>query len=128
MMLERYSLVGIAFSLVIIFLDFYLFRKGKMRGRSFVIWLIVGAFLGLFSGIPPLFMLISVLFGTENIVNAIMAAGLLFFLLAIFYLNYKISEMHSLLMKLAMEVSAKKYTESHGQIKLKAKTQKKNEP
>ena len=84
---ERYSLVGIAFSIVIILLDFYLLRKRKIQGRSFLIWFIIGALLGLFSGVPPLFALIGIIFGTENIVNAIMAAGLLFFLVAIFYLN-----------------------------------------
>jgi len=112
---ERYSLVGVVFSIVIIFLDFYLLRKRKIQGRSFLIWFIIGAVLGLFSGIPPLFGLVWVFFGTENLVNAIMATGFLFFLLAFFYLNYRISEMHSLLMKLAMEVSVAKYSEKNSE-------------
>ena len=109
-MWERYSLVGIAFSLVIVFLDFYLLRKGKIQGRNFVIWFIVGVLLGLFSAVPPLFGLIFIFFGTQNTVNAIMAAGFLFFLIAIFYLNYRLSEIHSLVTKLAMEISVAKYS------------------
>lgn len=113
LMWERSSLVGVAFGVIIIFLDFYLLRKRKMQGRSFLVWLIIGAVVGLFSGIPPLFALIGIIFGAENLVNAIMAAGLLFFLLAIFYLNYRISEIHSLVMKLAMDVSVAKYSPKH---------------
>ena len=114
-MWERYSLVGIAFSLVIVFLDFYLLRKGKIQGRNFVIWFIVGVLLGLFSAVPPLFGLIFIFFGTQNTVNAIMAAGFLFFLIAIFYLNYRLSEIHSLVTKLAMEISVAKYSKKRGE-------------
>jgi len=116
---ERYTLIGLTVSIVLIVLDFYLLRKRKIQGRGFVLWLIIGGVIGLFSGIPALFSLISVLFGTENIVNAIMAAGLLFFLLTLFYFYYRLSEMHTLLMKLAMEVSVRKYNDSRQEEKEK---------
>lgn len=118
-MYERYTLIGLTVSIVLIVLDFYLLRKRKIQGRGFVLWLIIGGVIGLFSGIPALFSLISVLFGTENIVNAIMAAGLLFFLLTLFYFYYRLSEMHTLLMKLAMEVSVRKYNDSRQEEKEK---------
>lgn len=108
----NYSIIGLAVSAILIIVDFYLLRKRRLQGRGFVLWFIVGAVLGLFSAIPALFTLISVLFGTQNIVNAINAAGLLFFLLFFFYVYIRLSEMHTLLMKLAMEVSVKKYNDS----------------
>lgn len=110
-MWERYSLIGVTFSVVIIILDFYLLKKRKIHGRIFVFWFLTGVLLGLFSGFPPLLSLVLTLFGTEFTISAFVGAGFLFFLLAIFYLHYKISELHSMLMKLAMEVSVAKYSQ-----------------
>ena len=112
---RAYSIIGIAVSALLILINFYLLRKGKMQGRGFVLWLMVALVLGLFSGVTPLFELISIVFGTENVVNAIVAAGFLFFLLTAFYLYYRLTEIHSLLMRLAIEISAKKYSENKGQ-------------
>jgi hypothetical protein len=109
---DRYLLIAFAVAILIIFLDLYLLRKGKTGGRNFVLWIVVGLLLGLFSAVPSLLAVLFLFFGTETLFNAIMASGLLFFLLAIFYLNYRISEMNSLLMKLAIEVSARKYGEN----------------
>jgi hypothetical protein len=109
---ERYSLIAFAVAFVIIFLDLYLLRKGKIQGRNFFLWIVIGLLLGLFSGVPPFLSILSLFLGTETLFNAVLASGLLFFLLAIFYLSYRISEMNSLLMKLAIEVSAKKYGET----------------
>lgn len=111
-MYERYSLIAFAVAFVIIFLDLYLLRKGKIQGRNFFLWIVIGLLLGLFSGVPPFLSILSLFLGTETLFNAVLASGLLFFLLAIFYLSYRISEMNSLLMKLAIEVSAKKYGET----------------
>jgi hypothetical protein len=115
--LPAYSIVGIAVAIVIIVADFYLLRKNKMQGRGFLLWLIIGGVVGLFSAVPALFGLISWAFQAETPVNAIMASGILFLLIAVFYIYYKLSEMHSLLMKLAMEVSVKKYTEQQEETK-----------
>jgi len=119
-MLDRFSLIGIVFSILIIILDFFLLEKHKIHGRGFVLWLIIGILLGLFTGIPPLLIVFYAIFGTEFTPWIIVSASFLFFLLAIFYLYYRISEIHSLLMKLAMEVSAREYVS-------KKNTRKKNE-
>lgn len=110
-MWERYSLIGVAFSLVLIILDFYLLRKRKINGKGFVLWFIIGTIVGLLSAVPPLVSFVDFIFGTEFTISAFMGAGFLFFLLAIFYLYYKISELHSMLMKLAMEVSVAKHSQ-----------------
>lgn len=108
-MLGRYSLIGLLFAIFILLLDFYLLRKRKIQGRGFVFWFITGVVVGLFSGIPALFSLFLILFGTEELISAVTATGFLFFLVAFFYLHYRISELHSQVMKLAMEVSVVKY-------------------
>ena len=108
-MFERYSVIGVVFALTIILLDFYLLRKRKIQGKGFVFWFIVGVVLGLFSTVPFLFGLLGLLYGTQELVSAVVATGFLFFLLVILYLHSKISELQSLLMKLAMEISLIKY-------------------
>ena len=110
-MWERYSLIGVAFSIVLIILDFYLLRKRKINGKGFVLWFIIGTIVGLLSAVPPLVSFVDFIFGTEFTISAFMGAGFLFFLLAIFYLYYKISELHSMLVKLAMEVSVAKHSQ-----------------
>ena len=110
-MLGRYSLIGLLFALSILLIDFYLLRKRKIQGRGFVFWFIIGVVLGLFSGVPALFSLFLILFGTGELVSAVMATGFFFFLLAFFYLHYRISELQSQVMKLAMKVSVGKYSQ-----------------
>ena len=108
-MWERYSVIGVAFALAVIILDFYLLRKRKIQGKGFVFWFTVGVVLGLFSTVPFLFELLTWLYGTEELVSAVAATGFLFFLLVFLYMHSKISELHNLLMKLAMEISVIKY-------------------
>lgn len=109
-MFERYSLIGVAFSLAIIVLDFYVLRKRRIQGKAFVLWFTIGLAIGLFSTVPYLFELLSMLFGMQYLVS-VTATGFLILLLMIFYLYYKMSELHSLLMKLAMEVSVERYNQ-----------------
>jgi hypothetical protein len=106
---ERYSVIGVAFALTIILLDFHLLRKRKIQGKAFVFWFIVGVVLCLFSTVPVLFELLAMLYGTQEMVSAVTATGFLFFLLVFLYLHSRISELHSLLMKLTMEISLIKY-------------------
>jgi hypothetical protein len=113
-MLDRYSLIGLLFALFILLLDLYLLRKRKIEGRGFVLWFIIGAVLGLFSGVPALFSLLTILFGTEELISAVTVSGFFFFLLAFFYLYYRISELHSQVTKLAMELSVAKYGQKQG--------------
>jgi len=113
-MLERYALIGIAFSLILIILNFYLLRKHKINGKGFVLWFITGAVIGLLSTVPSIAEFVFLMFGTEFTISAFVAAGFLFFLSLTFYLYYKISELRSLLMKLTIEVSIAKYSEKQG--------------
>jgi len=106
---ERYSVIGVAFALIIIILDFYLLKKRKIQGKGFVLWFVVGVVLGLFSTVPFLFELLTLLYGTEELVSAVVATGFLFFLLVFLYLHYRISELQNLLMKLTMELSLIKH-------------------
>jgi len=102
-------LIGLAFTLTILVLDFYLLRKRKIQGRGFVLWFALALVVGLFSSVPYLFELLTLFYGTEYLVTAITATGFLFFLLMFFYLYYRLSELHSQLMKLAMEISVARY-------------------
>lgn len=108
-MLGNYSIIGLFFALFILGMDFYLLKKRKIEGRGFVFWFITGVALGLFSGVPALFELFLILFGTEELISAVVATGFFFFLVAFFYISYRISELQSQLMKLTMEVSVAKY-------------------
>ena len=108
-MLERYTLIGLVFSLTILLFDFYLLRKRKIQGRGFVLWFMISAVVGLFSTVPYLFELLTLFYGTQELVTAITVTGFLFFLLIFFYLHYRLSELQSQLMKLAMEISVAKY-------------------
>jgi len=108
-LIERFTLVGLMFSLTIILLDFYLLRKRRIQGKGFVLWFLIGAVLGLFVTVPILFDLLTLFYGTEYVLTAITVTGFFFFLLMLFYLYYKLSELHSQLMKLTMEISVAKY-------------------
>ena len=109
--MSNYSLIGLLFALFILAMDFYLLKKRKIEGKGFVFWFITGVALGLFSGVPALFSVFLILFGTEELVSAVVATGFFFFLLAFFYIHYRISELHSQLMKLTMEISVAKYSQ-----------------
>jgi hypothetical protein len=111
-MWQPYSLLGVLAAFILIVLDFYLLRKRKIQGRGFVLWLVTGVVLALFSAVPPLISLVSLLVGTEFTISAVVAVGFLFFILVFFYLDYRISELRSQLMKLAMEVSVSKFTQT----------------
>ena len=127
-MWQPYSLIGLLVASLLIILDFYLLRKRKIEGRAFVLWFIVGAFLALFSAVPPLVSLVYLIVGTELVVSTIVIVGFLFFLLVFFYLDYRISELRNKLMKLAMEVSVTKYGEKQSNPRdLKAKKQKRKQ-
>jgi hypothetical protein len=110
-MWEPYSLLGVLAAFILIAVDFYLLRKRKIQGRGFVLWFITGVILALFSAVPPLISLVGLLVGTEFTISAVVVIGFLFFLLVFFYLDYRISELRSQLMKLAMEVSVAKFTQ-----------------
>jgi hypothetical protein len=108
---ERYTLIGLAVAFVLVAADFYLLRNRKIRGKTFVIWLLIGAVVGLFAAVPALISFITDLFGTEFTVSAVVAGVFILFLLTSFYFNYRISELQMLLTRLATEISVKKFDE-----------------
>ncbi len=95
--------------LFLLVLDLYLLRARKIQDRAFVLWFIVGVVLALFSAIPPLVSLISLLVGTEFMISAVVGVGFLFFILIFFYLDYRIAELRTQVMKLVMEISVAKF-------------------
>ncbi|MCW3977069.1 MAG: DUF2304 domain-containing protein [Candidatus Bathyarchaeota archaeon] len=101
--------MGTAFALAIILLDFYLLRKRKIQGKGFAFWFTVGVVLGLFSTVPYLFELLTLLYGTEELISAVTATGFLFFLLVFLFMHSRISELQNLVMKLTMELSLIKH-------------------
>lgn len=127
-MWERYSLIGVGVSSVIIVLSLYLLRRRKISGRGFVFWLLVGVGLGLLSGAPPLITLISAIFGTEYTISAIMGAGFLFFLSVFFYLDYRIYRLELQMAKLAMEFSVARYGEKRSNPSDAGRARRKNKP
>jgi hypothetical protein len=110
-MWETYSLLGVLVALILIFVDFYLLRKRKIQGRAFFLWFVTGVVLALFSAVPPLVSFFTLLVGTEFTISAVVAVGFMFFVFVFFYLDYRISELRSQLMKLAMELSVAKFGE-----------------
>ena len=110
-MWEPYSLLGVLAAFILIAMDFYLLRKRKIQGRAFVLWLVTGVVLALFSAVPPLISLVNLIVGAQFTISAVVAVGFLFFVFVFFYLDYRISELRSQLMKLAMEVSVAKFGE-----------------
>ncbi len=127
-MWERYSLIGIVFSLVLIILDFYLLRKRKINGKGFVLWFIIGIVLSIVFAVPPVLSFVFLVFGTEFSISAFVATGFMFFLFLTFYLYYKISELRSLLMKLTMEVSVAKYSEKQSDTRDSKPKKRKSKP
>jgi hypothetical protein len=107
--------VGTAFALAIILVDFYLLRRRKIQGKGFAFWFTVGVVLGLFSTVPYLFELLTLLYGTEELISAVTATGFLFFLLVFLYMHSRISELQNLVMKLTMELSLIKHDQKQVQ-------------
>lgn len=108
-MWRRYLLVVLSLGLSIIVISFYLLRKRKIHDKAFVFWVLVGLVICLFSGIPSLLTLLYEILGTELAISSILVTGFMFFLTAIFYLHYKISELHGMVMKLAAEAAVAKH-------------------
>ena len=108
-MIERYSIIGIAFSGVIILLDLYLLKKDKVNGSTFTRWFIIGFVIGIVSLVPATFTFIYVILGTEVLISAVTVASFMSLLLLIFYLDYRLNSVNDKLMKLVALVSAREY-------------------
>lgn len=121
-MLERYSIIGLTFGLALLLINLILLRRRKIPGRIFAVWFIVGFSVCVVSVAPSVIYLITNLFGAEYSISAIVALGFSFFLFLFFYLHYKISELHTLLMKLTMQISVDNYRKSNERDGTKDKT------
>jgi hypothetical protein len=114
-MLERYELIGLAFATILILADIMLLRKRKIEGKMFVFWFIIGIGVGFVSLAPFVLYFVMALFGAQFLLSSIIAAGFSFFLLLFFYLDYKISAIHSELMKLTVQFSATNYVKKQSE-------------
>lgn len=109
MILARYSIIGIAFSVFILMVDFYLLKKQKIDGATFARWFIIGIVLGVVSLVPTFLTFLYVLIGTEGLVSAVTISSFMVLLTLIFYLDYKINRLNDMLMKLVALMSVERY-------------------
>lgn len=109
MALEGYVLLGLLFSLLLLILDFYLLKRRRINGFTFVVWLVVGVAIGTFAIVPTVYLVILRILGTEFAISAIVGVGFLSLLLITFYLHVLINDLRDKVMKLTAEVSALKF-------------------
>jgi hypothetical protein len=105
-MLEKYSFVGVVFSLFLIILSLYFVKKRKIKGSTFVLWLIIGLAIGIISIVPSLLVLLYLVVGTEVLISSMVAVTFFTFLLLIFYMHYKIDQLNDKVMKLTAMISS----------------------
>ncbi len=110
-MLPPYSLIGLAYGLFIITVNIILLRKRKMSGRMFLLWLFYGVVVCYVAVDTSIFSRITQLLGVQYTLTSVVVAGFAIVSIAFLYLNYKIAELQSQLMKLAMNVSIVDFTE-----------------
>ena len=106
MSLERYSIIGLIFSVIIILLNLYLFKKRKINASTFTRWFILGLGIGTVSLVPSFFTLIYMILGTEILISAFTVTAFMFLLIMIFYLDYRLNDLKDKLMKLTAMLSA----------------------
>lgn len=109
MPIERYSIIGIAFSATIIFINLYLLRKRKISEGTFTRWFIIGFATGIVSSVPGIFALFYVILGTEVLISAVTATSFMVLLLLIFYMDYRLNDLNDKVMKLVAKISANDY-------------------
>jgi len=107
--LERYSIIGLTFSVILILLDFYLVKKRRISGGTYALWLIIGLSVGAVSIVPAFFTLLLIIFETQFLISAVIGTAFLTLLLLVFYLHYRLNEVSDRVIKLVAEISALKY-------------------
>ena len=110
-MLPPYSLIGVAFGLFIIAADIILLRKHKLSGRMFLLWLVYGIAVCYVAVDPSIFSRVTQLLGLQFTLTGVVIAGFAILSVMFLYLNYRIVELQSQLMKLAINVSVEDFTE-----------------
>jgi hypothetical protein len=108
-MIERYSIIGIAFSATIVLLDLYLLKKHKIDASTFTRWFIIGVAIGVVSLVPASLAFLYIILGTEVLISAVTVASFMTLLLLIFYLDYRLNKLNDRLVKLVALVSAQEY-------------------
>jgi hypothetical protein len=108
-LIERYSVIGIIFSAIIVLTSLYLLRKRKISGGTFTLWFIIGLTLGVVSVVPSVWTLLYEVFGTDFLLSAVTAVAFMVLLLLIFYLDYQLNDLKDKMLKLAAKVSSDDY-------------------
>jgi hypothetical protein len=108
-LVERYSIIGIIFSAIIVLASLYLLRKRKISGGTFTLWFIIGLTLGTVSVVPAVWTLLYEVFGTDFLLSAVTAVAFMVLLLLIFYLDYQLNDLKDKMLKLAAKVSSADY-------------------
>ena len=110
MSIERYSIIGIIFSAIIVLASLYLLRKRKINGGTFTRWFIIGLTLGVISFVPAVWTILYVVLGTDFLLSAVTAVAFMVLLLLVFYLDYRVNDLNDKILKLAAKVSADDYS------------------
>ena len=108
-MLERYSIIGITFAVILVCIDLYLVKRRRIRAQTFTLWFMIAMAIGIFSTIPSLFEFLYIIFGTEALISSVTVVAFFSLLLLIFYLHFKLEELTVEVAKLVAEVSALQY-------------------
>ena len=124
MSLERYSIIGLIFSAIILVLDLYLLKRRKIEASTFTLWFILGLGIGTAAVFPAFLTLIYVVLGTEVVISAVTVTAFMVLLLMIFYLDYRVNEIKDRLLKLTAEFSALKYNPNLRELKKEDDTKK----
>jgi hypothetical protein len=107
--IERYSIIGIVFSAIIMLISLYLLKKRKISGGTFTRWFIIGFAMGVVSSVPAILTFFYVVLGTDVLISAVTAMAFMVLLLLVFYLDYRLNDLNDKMMKLAAKISANDY-------------------
>jgi hypothetical protein len=109
MSIERYSVIGIVFSAIIILLSLYLLKNRRITGGTFTRWFVIGLVIGVVSSVPAVLTFFYMILGTDVLISAVTAMSFMVLLLLVFYLDYRVNDLNDKIMKLAAKISANDY-------------------
>ncbi len=111
-MLQSYSFFGLAFSIVLIIIGFYLISKKRITAGTFVLWILLGVGIGLVSTVPFLLELIYNIFGTQLLLSSVTAVAFGLLLILILYLYIRVDTIEDKLNKIAVQTTLINYEET----------------
>ena len=91
--MERYTIIGLLFSILLFAINTYLFRRRKISAKMFTQWFIISMVIGLVALIPQAIRLVYIIAGTQYLATAFTGLAFLSLLLIIYYLQYKINQL-----------------------------------